>query len=574
MKRHLLSVTALVLALARPGVAAEPPSTLDVLITPIVNSDSRVSFVDVRLEIGQPAGTPRSLALRIPVVFAGVPGIADAIEGLAATDAAGPLDLTMSQDPSDRGGFIYFRHWKSTRPVSGTTTVHYRSRLAEPHPRSGPPFDLRANGGGVSGAGAGFLITPEGMGVFSTRLHWDLKNLPAGSTAACSLGDGDVTITAPPDPLMFSFYIAGPLGRYPASGSATFSAAWLGTLPFDGAKTMAWAGEGYKALAAFFKDASPKPFRVFFRVGPDNVAPGGAQLTGSFMMFLPPKLADERSLRDTIIHEMAHRWGGSLEGPNGASGWFGEGFAVRYSSLVPFKAGLLSTSDYLDLVNQTVSRFYANPLRNLPNDQIEAKFWSDRNAQILPYDRGALYYADLDAQIRKASNNARSIDSLLVSLIKGREKGTDITLETWLSTVTKELGPSAKDDFERKIVRAESWDPDPAAFGPCFTREPTVYRSFELGFDETKSLYAPRRVVQGLVPGSAAALAGLRDGDVLPQDLALGSTRDDDTKRLSFTVKRGTSDVKIDYLPRSEKTVNGFRWVRVPAVPESQCRAF
>jgi hypothetical protein len=60
----------------------------------------------------------------------------------------------------------------------------------------------------------------------------------------------------------------------------------------------------------------------------------------------------------------------------------------------------------------------------MPNEKITGLFWSDRNAQILPYDRGCLYFYQIDAQIRKASGGKRPSTTLFSSFsIEGR---TDI----------------------------------------------------------------------------------------------------------------------------------------------------
>ena len=559
-------------ATASAATQATSLPTFDVFMKPVMAGGTAVTEVGVRLEIGDVGVSPRSVSVRIPIVFAGVPGIADSITAVSARDSAGPVDLARTDDPPDSGNFMYFRHWKTSRTVSGRLTIEYVSRLPQPRPRSGPPFELRSNGGGVSGAGAGFLLLPEGGRPFHIQLHWDLSQLPKGASAATSLGEGDVRLTAPPDPLLASFYLAGPLGRYVQPDGSGFSAAWLGTLPFDSESTFKWTATAYQQLVKFFRDSNPAPFRVFFRVGADNEAPGGAALTNSFLMFLPPVVRDANELRHTIVHEMVHHWGSDLDRSKGESNWFAEGTAEHYSRVLPFRAGLMTPEQYLADVDHTVVRFYSNPLCGLPDAEIEARFWRDRNSQVLPYDRGAMYLAHLDGRLRTATQGRRSVDDVVLEMLEAKKTGKPAGDEAWLSALEKDLGPSVRDEFQRIIVKPQSWEPDPNAFGPCFSREAATYRTFDIGFDEWGTLYATPRVVKGLVPGSQADRAGLRNGDVILQPLDLSFLRSNPDAHVTMKVRRGAEEVAIDYLPRSATTVPGYRWVRNSGVTDQGCR--
>ena len=84
----------------------------------------------------------------------------------------------------------------------------------------------------------------------------------------------------------------------------------------------------------------------------------------------------------------------------------------------------------------------------------------------------------------------------------------------WRQALIEALGQKAGDDFDRLIVRGEvAVDPPSDAFDRCFVRLVVKDAHYELGFDPA-SLTAEPPLVRGVVPGSAAERAGLRDGDL------------------------------------------------------------
>jgi len=530
----------------------------------IVKDDGgKITHVGVELEMS--ATDRRSeepFTLRAPVIFAGVDGIADRVEDLRVMDEEGAVDLEGMDDQADAGGFIYWRRWKATRPTIGTIKVGYRCRLPEPLPRLGPPFDLRVNGEGISGAGYGFLALPEESGLFDLRLRWDFRNMEKGSIGVSSLGEGDVQTVGPLDQVFSSYFMAGRLGRFPQEGNINgFSSAWVGTPPFDAKEVMEWSAKSFVALKKFFRDTGSDPYRFFMRIGPDNNGVGGAGLYNSFMLFVPIETELTEHVRGTIAHEMTHNWVGQIEGPPGATFWFSEGLVVHYTRLLMFRAGLFSADEFIEDANATVARYMTNPLRNLPNDSIEEHFWKDRNAQVVPYDRGSLYFAHVDAKIQSASDGDRSVDDIILAMFERRKDGEKLTEEMWLSLLEKELGPDAIDEFESVIIRGEDFVPDSDAFGPLFERIPARLHVLELGFDERKTLYSPDKKVVGLKEGSAAEKAGLQNGDRILNHINISKLRRDDKLKLKLEIQRGDQEFVIEYLPHGDY-VDGFKWVR------------
>jgi carboxypeptidase C (cathepsin A) len=553
----------------RPGAGGSKTGlpVLDLTLRPVKGADGVITDVAVDLGISSlDRRLKEPLILRASNRYASVTGAADRVEHLQVSDGRGPVELKPLEDVSEYDGMVVWRRWQAARATSGDVRVTYRARVPEPTPRRGPPFDLSVQGGGISGAGSGFLVLPEDIGTFNLRLRWDLVQLEPGSAGMSTLGDGDLEAKVTIDQLVSCFFIAGPLGRYPEKGDIEgFRSAWLGSAPFDVHEVMAWTARAFTALRGFFRTTEPETYRFFMIVGPKNLGFGGAGLGNSFMLYAPTDAGLAGDPRGTIAHEMTHYWNGDFGDGGGSTFWFTEGLTVHYTSLLMYRAGLFSTAEYLQDVNGTVARYLTNPQRNLPNDKITELFWSDRNAQVVPYDRGSLYFADIDAEIRSASNGKRSLDDLILSLFERRRNGEKLTQDVWLEAVKKELGPSALTEFESIIIRGEDFVPRSAAFGSEFERVPKELHRYELGFDE-KTFTTREKRVRGLVKGSAAERAGLRDGDLILNDVDLDAMRDIDDYRLKLKIKRGEEIGEIEYTPRAEG-VDGYKWYRKFGVP-------
>src|SRR6185295_20213308 len=91
-------------------------------------------------------------------------------------------------------------------------------------------------------------------------------------------------------------------------------------------------------------------------------------------------------------------------------------------------------------INRLSRQYYAYPYRNATTEAAAAAFWADRNGEVLPYVRGALYFFDVAAKIRTASRGTRSLDDLLLELFARRARGETISVQSWKDALTKELG--------------------------------------------------------------------------------------------------------------------------------------
>jgi S1-C subfamily serine protease len=72
------------------------------------------------------------------------------------------------------------------------------------------------------------------------------------------------------------------------------------------------------------------------------------------------------------------------------------------------------------------------------------------------------------------------------------------------------------------------------------------------GFDDTVR-YSHDQVVTGVKPGSNAEKAGLRNGDVILKASSEWEAVDDENMHLVYQVRRGETELTIEFLPRGEK---------------------
>ena len=430
--------------------------------------------------------------------------------------------------------------------------------------RGGPPTALRVDGDAISAVGDTLLIAPAVTGDYRVALRWDVSAMGKGAEGVSSWGDGDVRLPAGPvSRLGRAVYMAGHLGH---ETDGAFSAVWAqGQPPFDPRPPMRWTAALHRKMSAYFRDKTEPPYRVFMRFNPMN-AGGGAALTHSFIITYGKNITGE-SFKGILGHEMTHTWTA-----NAIGNWYDEGDAVYYQALIPWRAGLMSTDQYLADLNETAYRYFTNALRDLPEDQVAPRFWEDTRIRVLPYDRGAMYFAVLNGKVRRASGGKRGIDDLVQAMIQRARDGQPLSEQVWQDLLQKELGADGP-ATHRSMMSGGLMLPQSEDFGPCFERVTTKMRRFDLGFDNA-SITSNPKIIRGLKPGSEAARAGLKDGDEVAYAVALDSVQGDLGRTLDLTVTRDGKSFPLSYRPRGE-AVDAYQWVRKAGAPDdATCKVF
>ncbi|WP_306392548.1 hypothetical protein [Telluria beijingensis] len=549
----------------RSGSPATPEHEGTVVVELAADAVTNTQSVEiVTVGVRMPPATIQAGAplLRMPLVISNVKTSADSLVGLQVRDAQGPLTLSVRDDPP---GPQPYRRWVATRPVQGPVELSYRVPITNASNPLGaaPPFELRSDGTVFSGLSGSFFMLPDDDRPYRLKLDWKLGALGATALGVSTLGVGNqlAPSAAPSREWESVFVMGGQVGHMPDRPAADgFFSAWQGAPPFDARALMQWTHRLYDRYLTFFK-TSNAAYNVFLRSNPIN-AGGGVEVANSFVGTFD-RHTDVDDFKLTLAHEMVHTFVRALDGAASLEdSWFSEGVAVYYQRLLPLRAGQIGHAEYLADLNTTAARYYTNMLNTTPNADIPARFWADTRIRVLPYDRGALYFAQLNDEIQRASRGKRSLDDLLLAFLDRRRQGKPMTRDAWVSAVVGELGDKGRHQFEA-MMRGEPLALRSEAFGPCFRSTEVALRRYELGFTPDV-LVGPRRIVRGLVPGSAADKAGIRDGDDIVKPVPQDRIQADQHATLTLRIARGGKEMDITYLPRGE-TVPTPQWVMTSA---------
>lgn len=564
------------MSMAAAGTAQAPQLTIT--LTPAAAApDGDIPYVDVRVvtpDLHVAAGEP---LLRLPLVSSNVATLAGSLQDLRATDSKGGLTLAIRDDPP--AGLMYFRHWYADRAVAGTLTIRYRAPITNAlNPRgAAPPLELRTEDGGFSADASTFLVLPDSNDTYRIALRWNFAALGPRAVGLSTLGAGDVGFGADGSDTERKLNAVYDSGLYVMGGlvhvypsplpGAGFMSAWQGQPPFDGDALMRWTRSLYGSYVRFFRAPPRQPYEVFLRRNLIN-AGGGVEVGRSFVGTFD-KQTETQDLKLTLAHEMVHTFVGALDDPQGLlSSWYAEGLAVYYERVLPWRAHAISTGDFLADLDKTAARYYTDLLSNTPNSDIPARFWADTRVRVLPYDRGSLYFAQLNAEIRKASHGKRSLDDLVRQMIDRRRQRLPVDQKAWVSLVRSALGSRGVAQFDA-MMKGKLVLPPSDAFGRCFVRTTAPLRRYELGFDSAV-LMEPARIVRGLVPGSEAARAGVRNGDRIVKPVPQDAIQADQKATLTLLIERNGRTFPITYLPRGA-TVQAYQWKRRPGVADRDC---
>lgn len=357
-----------------------------------------------------------------------------------------------------------------------------------------------------------------------------------------------------------SLFFAGRLRLYPRFVQENLMQfALYGDWKFSDQQFVDMAHAITQAERDFFRDHSQPYFLVtLLPVGDENSGNmGGTGLTNSFALFISPHYSLEGDqglrVRKLLAHELFHHWNGGLlvrEDPGQLIYWFTEGFTDFYARRLLHRAGLMSTEQYADSLNQLLAGYFLSPVRSEPNQRIAEAFWSDAEIKELPYRRGDLVALLLDHEIQRQSAGARSLDDLMREALRRALQDRAQTSTESLLELFAEYTSDGYVQALREVVVQGRMPHIPDDLGaPEVRMEMDDLGRFELGFDYESS--RRRQSVQGVVPQSRAWQAGLRNGQLLEGwSLRFG----DIVYPVQLTVRDNGVRRQITYLPQSTST--------------------
>ncbi len=286
---------------------------------------------------------------------------------------------------------------------------------------------------------------------------------------------------------------------------------------------------------------------------------GGTGLTQSFAMFLSAGMPLEgpgegvMSVAGLLMHEHFHNWNGMLlrmAAPEQRLYWLSEGFTNFFTRRLLLRCGFTTQEAYAADLSRAWNAYRFNPMRNVSAERIEQEFWSSREVGEVPYQRGDLLAAWLDRKLREQSSGKRGLDALMRELVDRARRGpAEITLQSFLELTRAWAGSEVAGVVERVAVDGADVPVDLDQYRPCLRGEWSKVHAFEIGFDVERT--GREKVVRGVVPGSQAEHAGLRDGQALAGlKYVLGQSESE-----VEVMVRGEGGIQtLRYFPRGEAT--------------------
>lgn len=457
----------------------------------------------------------------------------------------------------DRGQPLTISHptphtWRVHGALGHPVTLRYTVFSTQP-----PGFDNRfrpiINAHLVHFVGSLVLMQPTDLadGACSMRFTWDGLEAahlqPATSFGSKQTEDVHDTF----DHILESVFVASDAMRRitrPA-GEGTLELAVTGSWGFTDAELADYIVRVMTMERAFFADRGPPYFFVnVFPLDGGTRSYSGTGYTHSFDLALTAGFTLDAHLRGAIAHEHFHTWNGLLVSPEAfetLTYWVTEGFTNFYTARLRYRAGLSSLADYTQEINEDLATYLRSPARGAPNAR-STGFWDEPSLGKLPYVRGHVVALLADREIRRATGGKLSLDDVMRVLVKTGRKGATITSERVLAMIEGLTSSGFAARLRATVIDGAALAIDPALLEPCLTATSEKMWTYELGFD-WPATRAIRKIV-GVRPGSAAARAGLHDGDSLGGfSLHLG----DPTEQVVLTI--GPTRRTISYLPRGQQ---------------------
>ncbi|KAJ5756870.1 hypothetical protein N7533_006413 [Penicillium manginii] len=196
------------------------------------------------------------------------------------------------------------------------------------------------------------------------------------------------------------------------------------------------------------------------------------------------------------------------------NGWYVEGLAEFYSIFLPYRFGLRGFDYLVGRLNGTLQAYGRSPRIHMDIVDSQRSFYDDWYAELIPYMRGCVYLLQIDSCLRKASgifgfDQMSPLDDIIVDMGKRWQRGEKLQSCDWLAYLWPYLGDMSQ-GF-REMLRGTAMDlKDVLVAHEDWILATSMQEILEFGLDKSS---INQRIVSGLVQGSRAAIAGLKNGD-------------------------------------------------------------
>ncbi|KAF4414794.1 peptidase M61 domain-containing [Fusarium acutatum] len=522
-----------------------------------------VSALSVHLEIENPSVQNDHPMFLFDTFMDNVPGHPYCESDIHASDDNGPLPITFRDIPSLNCNTQ--QQWCPTRQTKGHVSLRFDAfprKVSEKTPL-GARVDLRRDQGGLQGVGRWFLPLLISDRVHKNTVEWTLPDeAPPSTRCIWSLGEGpeSVVVVGRADTLWRTVYMTGPVCSYPDSaaqkGDILAACYWFGSLLPNLDRLKTYNTSLYPKMAEHF-GVSGESYRVFIRK--TKAGFGGSGFIGSYVLEYDEAVADETddSLLLLFTHEMVHSFSDLSHEEDGYDNdWFREGIAELYSAYLPYRFGLRDKTFLIESINSHLQGYFSSPRISMDIREAGQEMFSDWYAEWIPYKRGCVYLLLIDCCMRKQGNqwdlsrNGR-LDQIVVDLSRRWRVGEIVRGSDWLNQIHSQLDHPKlflENYFSDMLNGKQLMDFNRLSFNDsstCFI--PVEIPILEFGFDKCSR---STRVITGVVPGSNAEAAGLKDGMDLLEASRPSNCVENVDKAYRVEVQDGDVNRIIQFLPR------------------------
>lgn len=353
--------------------------------------------------------------------------------------------------------------------------VVVRWRVASPKPGSlawGWEFDPVAVDGLRTAIAESTLVLPDVADDTRVRIEVRFADVPTGQEGVWSLGPGVHTTTT--RAARHAWLAIGRFTGGVAVAEHLTLEARFAEGHFDVPAARRDLGKLLGAEARIFAPDRPETLRVLVIPMPHDEDDGddhGTSLTGSAFLWMDGGRKWGEAQARLAAHEMFHLYLGQIierggDEPDERTYWFSEGFTEHYTDVLMARAKLYDAAAWLEAIRSRVRRYHAHPHCETPNDKAEMK-WGGAALQ-LPYLRGSLVAAHVDAAIRRASDGKQSLDDLMRRLLaRARRNEPPLDSERMLAAIADLAGPKVAATARAVALGGQRLALSKDTFGPC-----------------------------------------------------------------------------------------------------------
>jgi predicted metalloprotease with PDZ domain len=388
------------------------------------------------------------------------------------------------------------------------------------------------------------LVTPELH--LATPVRFRVRSLPGGWSFASDLQHPGLQLGR-----VWASVTVGGDYRLRRARDRNIRVAIRGDWDFSDEAFAAQVNQIVTGHRAFWRDRS-SPYLVtvtqITAPNPGWISIGGTGLDDAFAFFATPN-AQTRAVMRTLAHESLHTWipgriGGMPQDGEAGHYWFSEGFTDFYTGRMLVREGLWTPQEFAEDLNEMLNAYAQSSVLREPNARVVADFWTNREVQQLPYQRGRLLATIWDARLRAQQ---RSLDEAMREMRERALAGDPLKAAEMLPIVLESMNLDVRADIASHAEAGALIVLPEDVFAPCgriATRE--VVR-FHRGFD-IEATQANGGVISGVDPELPAYAAGMRDGQRL---VRRGSgVVGDAEQEITYIVLDGGVERAITYLPQ------------------------